>query len=299
MGSPIVIRPAGEQDSSGVAAAVLVLAALLGLSALTPRTAAADPSSPHLSTGTTTDTCAACHRSHTAEDENLVEITSESALCFSCHDGTGADSNIAAEYSDANVPADDPDTGSYYAHRLDVDSTHTSGLVNEFGGVLNRHSACTDCHNPHAANANPAQPAPGGWAPSGASANVTGVTGGLLARQTPELRIRALFKCQPVHGAASPARPQPTRRTKRKNSKRRPARTTHRGAGHQHHNATQNSLLAAASWQLSVASTIRCTQCHGNYRLVGDPRPRRRRHRATGPHTSRAIRVADRELPQP
>jgi hypothetical protein len=35
--------------------------------------------------------------------------------------------------------------------------------------------------------------------------------------------------------------------------------------------AMQSSLNGGSLWQLDVSSTIRCTQCHGNYRLVGDP----------------------------
>lgn len=254
-------------------AAALALVALFALSALNPGTAAADQPSPHLSSGTATGNCAACHRSHTAQENNLLETTSVTALCFSCHDGTGADSNVAAEYADTNVPADNPSTATYYAHRLDVDSLHTSGLSNEFGGVLNRHSACTDCHNPHAANSSLAQQTPGGWTPSGALAGVAGVTAGLTL-QTPlayeyELCLKCHSRFTTLFTSSTPTQNMTDKAKEIETS----AGSFHpiAGPGTNTTEAMQNSLAGGAVWQLSVGSTIRCTQCHGNYRLLGNP----------------------------
>lgn len=262
-----------NRTAATVAAAVLVLVTLLALFALTPRTAAADPSSPHLSTGVTTDTCAACHRSHTAQDDKLQKISSESALCFSCHDGTGANSNIAAEYSDVNVPADDPSTGSYYAHRLDVDSNHTSGLADEFGGVLNRHSSCGDCHNPHAVNSAPTQQAPGGWTASGALASISGVSAGVTWQPSINYEYELCLKCHSRYTTLLTSSTPTANKTDKAKEIEPTAGSYHPIAAPGTNTTTQlqNSLLGGSVWQLSVASTIRCTQCHGNYRLVGDP----------------------------
>ena len=41
--------------------------------------------------------CAACHRTHTSKDRNLLPKASpQSTECFTCHDGTGADTNVKA-----------------------------------------------------------------------------------------------------------------------------------------------------------------------------------------------------------
>src|SRR3990170_4870306 len=103
-----VQRAKGMAGTLAVAVAVSLIA-LWALSTLTrDPVSAADPPSPHLSSGPTTDTCGACHRSHTGQTNDSFKTASESTLCFSCHDGTGANSNVAAEYNDVNIPADDP-----------------------------------------------------------------------------------------------------------------------------------------------------------------------------------------------
>jgi len=51
---------------------------------------------PHVQgAGVVTDSCAGCHRVHTAQAENLL-VQSESALCFTCHgsSGTGAATDV-------------------------------------------------------------------------------------------------------------------------------------------------------------------------------------------------------------
>jgi predicted CXXCH cytochrome family protein len=255
------------------AAAVLALAALLVLSALTPRTAAADTPSPHLSSGVTTDSCAACHRAHTAQDDKLQESVPESALCFSCHDGTGADSNIAAEYSDVTVPADDPAISSYYAHGLDLTSTHVSGPVDEFGGVLNRHSSCGDCHNPHSVNGDPPQETAGGWTPSGALASIAGVSAGLAWQNPMTLEYELCLKCHSRYTVLLSSS-TPTYDKSDKAAEIDATNASYHPIAAPGANTTpqlQNSLNGGTLWQLSTSSTIRCTQCHGNYRLVGDP----------------------------
>ena len=55
---------------------------------------------PHVATvnsGTSTltaDSCAGCHRAHTAQGSYLLVADGEEALCLSCHDGTGASTNV-------------------------------------------------------------------------------------------------------------------------------------------------------------------------------------------------------------
>ena len=50
---------------------------------------------PHGSFQATTDACASCHRAHSAQyGSNSLLIMNPEALCMSCHDGTGAGTNV-------------------------------------------------------------------------------------------------------------------------------------------------------------------------------------------------------------
>lgn len=160
---------------------------------------------PHGPYGTmTTDSCALCHRAHTAQSNALLKTASpQSTLCFTCHDGTGASTNVSADFSTANttnqasttfLSADEPaiTTGTisnYYRHDATVASSHTLGVYDEFGGTLNRHSECSDCHDPHQSQPTDAtQPALGAaWPISQRLSGVSGVSvvnGGTAAAPT-------------------------------------------------------------------------------------------------------------------
>ena len=68
--------------------------AIIGL-ALAGATTALAYDSPHEGTFTaTTDSCAGCHRAHTAKAAKLLVEASQYDLCVSCHDGTGADTKV-------------------------------------------------------------------------------------------------------------------------------------------------------------------------------------------------------------
>jgi hypothetical protein len=157
----------GGSAGSGVTSTSLHAA---GLSA-----AAGD--SPHGDLSMTTDSCAACHRTHTGQTAWLNTTTlPQSQSCFVCHNGLGANTDIAGSY--ATATANVPGTASYYQHPATApNSGHTNALDTEFAGVLDRHAECSDCHNPH----NPTQtttlaaPTAAGWQVSGALANASGV----------------------------------------------------------------------------------------------------------------------------
>ncbi|MEK7247606.1 MAG: hypothetical protein AAB092_03950 [Chloroflexota bacterium] len=203
------------------------------------------------------------------------------------------------------MPADNPATRSYYAHRLDLTSTHVSGLVDEFGGVLNRHSACGDCHNPHSVNSDPSQETAGGWTPSGALTSIAGVSAGVAWQNPISFEYELCLKCHSRYTVLLSSS-TPTYAKSDKAAEIDPTNASYHPIAAPGTNTTpqlQNSLNGGTLWQLSTSSTIRCTQCHGNYRLVGDPP-------ATGvpasterlaPHTSRyrSLLIAnyrDREL---
>jgi len=258
-----------------LAATVVVLTALalVALSLLSQRPASADSPSPHTAGGVTTDTCASCHRSHTAQASEFLNSSLEAGLCLSCHDGTGADSNVAVAYNDASVPPDDPATGTYYAHRLDLGPVHTSSKTNEFAGVLNRHSACGDCHNPHSVSISSAVSTPYGWTPSGATANISGVSVSLLWQESISFEYELCLKCHSRYTALLQSSVPTANMTDKAAELSTAAASYHpvAGPGKNTTEAMQNSLNGGSLWQLNASSTIRCTQCHGNYRLIGDP----------------------------
>lgn len=88
----------------------ILFAAILGILfvAALATTVMAD-NGPHGGFTATTDACASCHRAHTARsaDGYLLVASDVEALCFSCHDGTGAYTNVVDGYYD-NTTAKDP-----------------------------------------------------------------------------------------------------------------------------------------------------------------------------------------------
>ena len=103
--------------------------------------------------GMAADQCAFCHSTHTAQGTASLVVSSlpQSSLCFRCHDtlGSGATSNVQAQYTDPLVPQNSPSTGSYYRHdALASGSGHTLATDVEFGGVSNRHTVCGSPRSP-------------------------------------------------------------------------------------------------------------------------------------------------------
>jgi predicted CXXCH cytochrome family protein len=140
-----------------------------------PAAAAANPHGPY---SLTTTQCATCHRTHLSAGRNLLKIDiPQSTLCYVCHDGTGSTMNIKGQYTATGVQLNNALTRSYYSHDVTSVTTHTLSLENEFGGVLNRHSECSDCHNPHKSTSGTSSQATVGtpWAPGGALLGVSGV----------------------------------------------------------------------------------------------------------------------------
>jgi len=123
----------------------------------------------------TSDQCGTCHRGHAAQAPNLLAKGSQSDLCLNCHNGTGANANVQAQYALAR-PANNPATREYYSHDALAPSTHTRSELNEFGGLSNRHSECADCHNSHKARSTEPAQTTDGWESSGKLAGVSGVS---------------------------------------------------------------------------------------------------------------------------
>jgi len=88
---------------------------------------------------TTTDACAGCHRVHMANGGELRRTWPEEALCMSCHDGTGASTDIRSQFQLASRHPIDSSAGLHQANERTPD---------RFTGA-HRHVECEDCHNPH------------------------------------------------------------------------------------------------------------------------------------------------------
>ena len=113
------------------------------------------PNDPHVNYLVTTDSCAGCHRAHSANGMVLRQTSPEESVCFACHSAGGTCTNVQAAFTSyANTAT------RYYKH--DITQTSSVHQVSEssaarFGGS-NRHVECEDCHDPHDATRGSASP---------------------------------------------------------------------------------------------------------------------------------------------
>ncbi len=250
---------------------------------------------PHGNYNTQADQCGTCHRMHGDGRQSFTQLTptSHSVDCLSCHDGTGAVSNVSAEYAavaTANVPA----TRSYYRHdALAVNTGHQAAssdaeggslAAEEFAGRSNRHSDCVDCHNPHASLTTPdaletsTAGARTGWLMSGAvqSVSVVTVSGTFVghAQTAGNYEYQLCLKCHSSYTTlGAPIAGRPSLDWLNKAAEINPA-TAGNGSMHPimaqgtNHTAAMISNLSGPStyrrWTFTDTSTVRCTNCHAN-----------------------------------
>lgn len=268
------LRRLAESRWTFAAAALLALAGLYILaSAHSP--AFADPPGPHISGGTTTDTCAACHRTHTGQNDMFFESVPQTTLCFNCHDGTGSMYNVAAEYNDLAIPPNNTTTSSFYSHQSFSPAAHTSAREDEFAGVINRHAECSDCHNPHRMTDAIASTTASGWLASGALQNTAGVTATTPTWKDPltyeyELCLKCHSNYTQLLNYSDPS--------EQKKDKAAEIASTNESfhpilaPGKNTTTAMENSLAGGSLWRYTTASTIRCVNCHANSGLLaGSP----------------------------
>jgi predicted CXXCH cytochrome family protein len=265
-------------------------------STLSAASAVPSPSDIHGPYSMTTSACAVCHRIHTAQAPSLLIKGSQSTLCFLCHNGTGASTNVQAQYAAPLPPVNVPAKGEYYTHDALVPSTNTESALNEFGGVSNRKSQCSNCHNPHEATTgdstqktDPTTNKAVGWTAPGQLAGVSGVSvvngaadvaptyAYLDGAASPiTLEYQLCFKCHSGFTKLLPSNPDaPSRDALDTGTEFNPANASFHPieAAGTNGTAKMNDSLAGAGttgsspyklWNFSTTSTIRCLNCHAN-----------------------------------
>ncbi len=257
--------------------------------------------SPHGPYTAVSDTCALCHRGHTGKNRNtLSDAPAQSNLCFSCHDGTGSTKNIQRQYTDASVPANSPGTSSFYSHAATTPSSHTAAKNDEFPNVLNRHSECGDCHNPHSADPALSSGSGSGWTASGALKNVSGVgvtnsgagTTPTFAWKNPiTYEYELCLKCHSAYTTLLSYAKESYKKLD-KGAEFNPANPSYHPieAAGKNTTAKMANNLAGTSpyklWNFTTSSVVRCVHCHGDYRLANPASPPAGNVRLA-PHTSR------------
>jgi len=187
-------------------------------------------------------------------------------LCFTCHDGTPASTNIRSEFLKGT-------NGANIFHHPVADSEQSAG----------RSVECVDCHNPHKAR------------PDNKHAGVSAVdlAGAAIGPSTADPRDPAEYEvCFKCHGDSyNAARPDTT-------NKRLDFQTTNSafhpvaGAGQNQSANLANQLLGG----LTTASTIVCTDCHNNQATADATGPASNSNQSPkGPHgsTNATIRRAN------
>jgi predicted CXXCH cytochrome family protein len=264
------------------------------LVASTLSAASTPPSDIHGPYSMTTSACAVCHRVHSAPAPSLLVKGSQSTVCFLCHNGTGASTDVKAQYADP-LPANVAATREYYSHDALAPSTYTQSAANEFGGVSNRNSQCSNCHNPHEATTSdsiettdPTTNNAIGWSAPGQLAGVSGAAAvngaanstaytfldGVTSPVTLEYQL--CFKCHSGFTKLLPPNPDaPSTDELDTGAEFNPANASFHpieAAGANRTPKMNDSLAGAGTagsspyklWNFSTTSTIRCLNCHAN-----------------------------------
>ena len=202
----------------------------------------------------------------------------------------GPATNVQEDWSNPLVPANDPATSAWYSHPATTPSNHQSALENEFGGVLNRHTACADCHQPHLADGTRPVNSVGGWSASGAIAGASGVAvvnGEAGTTPTYSLETTSAFEyqlCYKCHSGFTQLPPQdpshPSRWALDKGIEFNPANVSYHPVEAAGKNQTSAMALSLAGtspyklWVFETDDTVRCQNCHGESSVVDQlPKP--------------------------
>ena len=217
--------------------------------------------------------CATCHSTHTGQSLSLLRTPDQTTLCHTCHGaaGMGGAADVAAQFA-AGQP-NDPDTRSYYSHDLAA-AGHVLDSNDEFGGQLNRHSQCTDCHNPH--DVSQASPfGVSGVAVENGEAGTAPTYSRIDGRVQPiTAEYQLCFKCHSGWTEQLPNDPEhPSRDRTDLGLALNPDNASYHPVEAPGKNQTPkmaDSLAGSSSyklWDLKTTDTISCTMCHASSAL--------------------------------
>lgn len=225
---------------------------------------------------TTTGQCATCHSPHRAKGASLTTADEQAQLCYTCHGsaGMGGPADVASQI--ALAKPNDPESRTWYSHDM-TDGAHDSDARDEFGGRLNRHSRCTDCHNPHDLRRVGALTASGVAVengPAGTSPTYTRLDG---QTQPITAEYQLCFKCHSgwteqlpdVPGKPSLDRTDLGMALNPNNASYHPVEAP----GKNQSQAMADSLAGTSTyklWNLKPTDTISCTMCHASSTLTAD-----------------------------
>ncbi|MEF9426041.1 MAG: hypothetical protein L0956_02290 [Candidatus Mariimomonas ferrooxydans] len=199
--------------------------------------------------------CENCHQPHTAGGhERLLNYAFEEDNCIVCHNGNVASTDIETELAKPYRHAVQDYTGIH-----DPAEDFTSGTVPE-------HVECTDCHNPHWANANPS---PGAPQVSGALDGVLGIDASGQQIPAASNQYEICFKC---HADNNVITTEPiTRQIQQLNTRLEfdPSNPSYHPVEAQGVNPNVPSLLPP----YTTTSIIFCTDCHNNDDTFGPQGP--------------------------
>jgi predicted CXXCH cytochrome family protein len=226
--------------------------------------------SPHVpSSSLVSDTCAACHPTHTARSGYLLSKDApQETLCFTCHNASGSGSNVDVQGRYAAAPANVPGAREYYRHDVVADPT----------------LECSSCHNAHNATAAASIQTASGWTVAGAQSTVAGVavTNGAAGStpsytskdgtygNQPTREYEICFSCHTGGAVASNAGQPASRYQLDKGVELNPANASYHpieAAGKNQTAAMTNSLLGSSpfkQWNFAANGTVRCVNCHSD-----------------------------------
>jgi predicted CXXCH cytochrome family protein len=189
--------------------------------------------------------CLSCHRPHAAgHPQRLLAQGVEPTVCTVCHNGAVASKNVEAEFQ--TKPYYHPIQSSQWTHAPDENPL-----------TMQRHVACMDCHNPHAANSTPGVPP----AVPGRLAGVQGVTLGGSPVAEASFLYEVCFKC---HGLVEPTTVGIIRQYSSRNIRIKidPANPSYHPIAATGKNTTMVSQGFVPGYDTSTIVT--CTSCHNN-----------------------------------
>jgi predicted CXXCH cytochrome family protein len=191
--------------------------------------------------------CENCHDLHGAGGkQRLLNYAAEEQNCFPCHNGNVAAKNIQAEFSKPSVH---PVIGSSSAHDP-IETTLVPGA--------SRHVACSDCHNPHAAN-NTASGLAG--TVGGALAGVRGLSAAGTEVPQATYEYEVCFRCH-AETAKGPARVE--RQYPQLNTRLEFQGASGVGSFHPVVTTGRNPSVASLKPPWTTASRMGCGDCHNS-----------------------------------